>query len=93
MNALYEILTGTQTTPSGAAARAEGAARLKRAIGQLPEPYRRVVELFDLEERPMDEVAAALGRSPGAGYMLRARAHRHLADLLGTASGFLGGSA
>ncbi len=44
-----------------------------------------------LEDGPKtaDEVAAALDRSPGAVYMLRARAHDHLRVILGSASRYL----
>lgn len=83
---LYERLGGTTSTPSRKAARIEAGEALERALQSLPPTYRRAVESYDLQGRPVEEVAAALRRSPGAVYMLRARAHRLLAELMGTAS-------
>lgn len=91
--ALLETLTGSGTPPSGKVAEREAAMLLRQAIAQLPELYARVVTLHDLEQRPVEEVAAALKRSPGAVYMLRARAHDRLRKILGRASDFLDGSA
>jgi len=87
--ALFEHLGGSGSTPSRTAARAEARSMLGHALAQLPPAYRQVVETYDLEGRPVEEVAQKLKRTPGAVYMLRARAHRRLAELLGTASQFL----
>jgi RNA polymerase sigma factor (sigma-70 family) len=86
---LFERLGGVTRGPSRVAARAEACDVLGRAIEALPADYRRVVELYDLEQKPVDEVAAAVGRSAGAVYMLRARAHRLLGERMGTASKYL----
>lgn len=86
---LYDLLAGTATSPSKHAERAEAATALKKALDQLPEDHCRVVQMYDLDQRPVQEVAAALDRSPGAVFMLRARAHRALGALLGSASDFL----
>jgi RNA polymerase sigma-70 factor (ECF subfamily) len=86
--ALHDLLSSGGTSPSGRAARGEVCAVLRRAVDQLPEDYRRVVELYDLEGRPMQEAAEALGRSVGAAYMVRARAHRKLRAFLGSASDY-----
>lgn len=83
---LYNLVCSSQSTPSRGAARREAQAALQRAVRTLPADYRRVVELYDLEGRSAEEVAAALGRSPGAVYMLRARAHERLCETLGAAS-------
>ncbi|MBP7937718.1 MAG: sigma-70 family RNA polymerase sigma factor [Phycisphaerae bacterium] len=88
LNTLIERLSGTTSTPSRCASREENEACLKRAIGQLPEAYARVVRMYDLEGRPIGEVAAALGRSQGAVFMLRARAHSRLQELMGSASDY-----
>jgi RNA polymerase sigma-70 factor (ECF subfamily) len=90
--ALHDHLASTRSTPSRHASRKEAVAFLRCAIGQLPPKYRTVVEMYDLEGKPVTEVAAALGRSPGAVFMLRSRAHRMLAANLGTASRFLSDS-
>lgn len=87
--ALYELLGGTQTTPSGQAARREAQTVLRQAIGRLPELYQQVVRLYDLEGRPVAEVSNAMKRSQGAVFMLRARAHERLREIMGTASDYL----
>ncbi len=80
--ALYERLCTTSSTPSRRAATVESCAALKQAVAGLPATYRTVVEMHDLEGRPVEEIASELGRSVGAVYMLRARAHRCLANIL-----------
>ena len=89
MVALYEVLGGTITTPSRKAARQEAGDALKKALESLPTAYRQVIELYDLEGRPIEEVAAVLKRSSGATYMLRSRAHRLLCEVMGTESKYL----
>ncbi|HEY3242379.1 MAG TPA: sigma-70 family RNA polymerase sigma factor, partial [Phycisphaerae bacterium] len=59
------------------------------AIGKLPADYAKVVRMYDLEGRSVAEVAAAVGRSEGAVYMLRSRAHDRLRELLASASRFM----
>ena len=86
MVALYEVLGGTVTTPSRKAARQEAGDALKKALESLPTAYRQVIELYDLDGRPIEEVAAALERSCGAIYMLRSRAHRLLSEIMGSQS-------
>ena len=86
---LYEQLGVTLQTPSRHVARDEAQSALERALGSLPVPYRRVVEMYDLQCRPIEDVAAELGRSNGAVYMLRARAHDRLKELLGSACRYL----
>jgi RNA polymerase sigma-70 factor (ECF subfamily) len=83
----------TKTTVSRAESRREAAAALERALGSLPEAHREVVSGYDLGGRPMEEVARGLGRSPGAAYLLRLRAHAMLRRLLGGTSGFFSTSA
>ena len=90
---LYELLGGTSSTPSRKAARSEACIELEQAIRRLPRAQRQVVQMYDLEGRPVEEVAAALERSSGAAYMLRARAHRRLSEIMGTASKYLSSSA
>ncbi|MBK7406165.1 MAG: sigma-70 family RNA polymerase sigma factor [Phycisphaerales bacterium] len=85
---LVEVLGVTSTTPSRVAARHEAVSVMDGALAKLPADYARVVRLYDLECRPIEEVARELGRSPGACYMLRARAHDALREAMGTASQF-----
>jgi RNA polymerase sigma factor (sigma-70 family) len=85
---LIDVLASASKTPSRCASREEARGHLARAIQQLPEDYRQTVQMYDLEGRPVAEVAAALKRSPGAVFMLRARAHSRLVDLMGPASAY-----
>ena len=59
---------------------------LQAALAKLPSDYRLAIEAYDLGGRTIEEVAASLDRSPGAVHMLRLRAHRMLAEVLGTGS-------
>ena len=60
--------------------------RIDRAIDQLPEKYRRVFVMYDMEGYSHDEIAGALGISSAASkvQLLRARAklRAQLADLM-----------
>ncbi|GMU36437.1 MAG: sigma-70 family RNA polymerase sigma factor [Phycisphaerae bacterium] len=89
LNELSFLLGMTDSTPSRAARREEALAALATAIETLPEAYRRVVELYDLEGRSMEEVAPKMNRSLGAAYMLRSRAHRLLREKLGALTRFI----
>lgn len=86
---LNDLLGATSTTPSKVVGRAEACSLLEGAIARLPERYRQVVQLYDLEGRDVDEVAAQIGKTAGAVYMLRARAHERLRADLGTRSKIL----
>lgn len=77
------------STPSRAVARDEAIESLARAIESLPDQYGAVVRLYDLEGARAETVAATLGRSVGAMFMLRARAHRALAERMGSVSQYL----
>ena len=91
--ALFDsLLSRPQSTPSRRVAKAEAESALRRALACLPEVQARVVLLYDLQGRSVQEVAEALERSPGAVFMLRARAHRRLVEILGTPSNFLSDS-
>lgn len=85
---LIETLTGASGSPSRAAAAKESRELLSQALEKLPEDYRAVVQLYDLEDCPAVEVAEKIDRSAGAVYMLRARAHDRLRAILGTESKF-----
>lgn len=86
--ALVELLGATMTTPSIVAARSELQSALDQALNTLPADYAKVVRLYDLEGRDAKEVAQLMGKSPGAVYMLLARAHDRLRDALGSGSQF-----
>ena len=86
---LCELVGATDSTPSRKVARAEACTALRWALQQLPESYRRVVQRYDLDACPVEEVARELNRRPGAVYMIRARAHRRLREIMGRASHYL----
>jgi len=86
---LLERIARTSMTASRITADEEAQDALREAIAQLPQTYRTVVELYDLEGKSPAEVARALGRSTGAIHMLRARAHDRLREILGPESRFL----
>ncbi len=89
MVGLYDFLgAGTSATPSRAVQKKELIFHLQRAMEALPERYARVVRLYDLEGRSIGEVAEALGKSPGAVHMLRARAHDRLRERIGSPAQF-----
>jgi len=91
--ALYEMLGATESTPSRKAAGREACTAIQKAIERLPDDYQKVIRLYDLEGRPVDEVGKALGRREGAVFMLRARAHRALQKLMGSESQFFSSTA
>lgn len=88
-DALLSTLTDGATRPSRHMARAEATEILEAAMCRLPPSYAAVIRLFDLEGHDAAAVATELGRSTGAIYMLRARAHERLRDLLGDPTNFL----
>jgi len=67
------ILTSWREIPSEALERKELGAILRKAIDGLPEIYRNVVLLRDIEEMDVRETAAALGTTEGA---VKVRLHR-----------------
>lgn len=86
--AMVEIMGFTLTTPSMQAARGEMVTELDRALAKLPPDYEKVLRLYDLGGREIAEVAGELGKSPGAVYMIRARAQERLAEVIGNESRF-----
>ena len=88
VHALLEVLGAATATASRHLARREAQTTLESAIRRLPDSYREVVQLYDLQGRSPQEVASAIGRSVGATHMLRARAHDRLRDLMGSESKF-----
>ena len=83
MAAFVEVLGATSTTPSRVAAQGEGVNHLEAALGALPPDYEKVVRLYDLDGKSIKEVSEAMGRSEGAVWMLRARAHERLREAMG----------
>lgn len=80
---LLNQLGSSSATPSRAAAGAESRNLVEDALGKLPPDYARVVRLMDIDAQTAPQAASALGRSVGAVYMLRVRAHALLREILG----------
>jgi RNA polymerase sigma-70 factor (ECF subfamily) len=72
------VLTPRRPTPHDELEGAHGAHRLRRALTALPESYRRLLVLYELEGRPAEEVGPLLGLAPET---VRVRAHRGRARL------------
>jgi RNA polymerase sigma-70 factor, ECF subfamily len=70
-------------TPSRHAIAGEDAAALQAALDRLPDDYRQVIALRYDEDRPFDEIAQIMQRSPNAVRKLWARAVEHLQRELG----------
>ena len=87
-SSLLEALSCGTPTASHVAAGREAKGALDAALAELPPLYAEVVRLHDLQGHAVTEVAATMGRSPGAVYMLRARALDRLRELLGPESRF-----
>ena len=66
---------------------------LEQALRKLPQTYRHVVRMYDLEGQSIEQVAETLDRSQGAVYMLRARAHDRLRHVLGATTKFFSDTA
>lgn len=90
---LLTSMANRASTPSRHFSKQEAATILNEAIEKLPPVYRTVIRLCDLKGLPAGEAAAAMERSTPAVYMLHARAHDHLLELLGSGSGFFSGVA
>ena len=58
-------------------------------LWEIGRPQGEVVRLYDLECRPVEQVAQLLECSPGAVYMRRARARDMLREILGEFSNFV----
>jgi len=89
--AFVELLSASGTTPSGHAVANEARIILEKSIGKLPKAYRRVVQMYDLDGKPVEQVAKSMKRSPGAVFMLRARAHQRLKELMGATTHYFSG--
>ncbi len=75
-----------EASPSQLALHNESELLLAEAIDKLPEDYRDVIVLRNLQRLPFDEVASRLNRSRPAAQMLWARAIQKLRELLPNSS-------
>ena len=72
--AIQAQLADSIASPSALAVRREQAVLLADALARLPADYREVFILRNLEQVPVDEIAARMGRSPNAVRKLWGRA-------------------
>ncbi len=77
---LHDMLAAPGPSPSRRASAHEEEILLADALAQLPEDYRRVIVLRNLEGLSHEEVARRMGRNPGAVRMLWVRALARLKD-------------
>jgi RNA polymerase sigma-70 factor (subfamily 1) len=87
---LVERLTSAGTSPSGHLARREAAAAVISSLARLTDAQRDVVRMRFLEDRPVAEIAATLGKSEEAVYRLCSRGLDALQKMLGTITRYLG---
>jgi RNA polymerase sigma-70 factor, ECF subfamily len=80
--AVERALAAPSPSPSAHAARREQAVLLADALEALPPDYREVFVLRNLEHVPFGEIAARMGRSPGAARVLWKRAMDRLGQML-----------
>lgn len=71
---LERLLAANQSSPSAAMLAAERSLEIARILESLPEDYRQVIVLRNLEELPHEVVAQRMQRSPAAVRMLWLRA-------------------
>jgi RNA polymerase sigma-70 factor (ECF subfamily) len=81
--AVQEALAAGVSTPSAHAARREQAVLLADALSRLPADYGEVIVLRNLRQFKFEDIAARMGRSPGAVRMLWARALERLGQEMG----------
>jgi RNA polymerase sigma-70 factor (ECF subfamily) len=79
---LLQLVTPNGSSPSQSAQRRELSIILADALAELAPDHREVVVLRTLEGREWDDVARAMGRSPGAVRLLWARALKKLRPLI-----------
>jgi RNA polymerase sigma-70 factor (ECF subfamily) len=80
--AVLSLVAPNSHSPSQSAQRRELSLVLADALAELAPDYREVVVLRTLESREWDDVARAMGRSPGAVRLLWARALKKLRPLI-----------
>lgn len=69
-------------SPESEAVRREDAAILRRAIGLLPEKYRRIVILRDIEQKEFDEIGRMTGMTPVNIRVALSRGRRMLKEMI-----------
>jgi RNA polymerase sigma factor (sigma-70 family) len=75
-------LAAPDSSPSAQARAYERDEALARALAQLPEPQRQIIQLHHYEDLSFEEAGRRMGRSPDAARKLWGRAIEHLQQLL-----------
>jgi RNA polymerase sigma-70 factor (ECF subfamily) len=83
---LIEMLSTGGRSPSQSVAKREAIQAIRIAVAELPADQRLAVQLRCLDGRSLDEVAAALVRTPNAVRGLLHRAKQQLREVLGRSS-------
>ena len=83
---LAELLLGRQTSPSGAAVRAETQARVQEALSAMDPLDREVLVLRHFEMLSNDETAQVLGLKPSAASNRHIRALKRLKEIMAEAT-------
>lgn len=87
---LRHVLPAAGTSPSRQAVRHEQEVLLAEVLSRLPDDYREVIVLRNLQGLPHEEVARRLGRSAGAVRMLWVRALARLREAMEAAGEWSG---
>ena len=82
-----KALAATGTSPSQQVIKREQSVLLAELLERLPDDFRQVIVLRNVEDLPHEEVARRMGRSPGAVRMLWVRALARLRQELESLSG------
>jgi RNA polymerase sigma factor (sigma-70 family) len=72
------ILMARERTPSSIVARGDKHMAVDQGMRELPDHYRRVLTLYFIEQRTLEDVAAGMNRTKGATCRLLARALRSM---------------
>ena len=80
---IMHLLVASLTTPSQAFSRNAKEARMQEAIQQLPEDYRKALQLRYVDGLPSKEIAEKLGKSDAAVRVMLTRSLKKLQDMLG----------
>lgn len=88
---LLTVLAASGDTPSRQLAVREASAAVISSLARLTDDQRMVIRMRFLEDRSPAEIAAALGKSEAAVYMLCARGLKALAGFLGSITHYLSG--
>lgn len=79
---LQTLAADGPSSPSRSITKSDAVRLLSAAFDQLPPEHRIVVERYDLQGCSIAAIAEEIGRTEGATYMIRTRAHQRLRELL-----------